>query len=178
MVRDRVDLDHPACVAWVPKKAFEPELIEVSEPEVAAEPETELEPELHSGYCGGCGALHSAYVGTPIQEFAQRAEAPLRVVRAALSGELAPALRDDGQIDIAHPAALAFLARNPVDQDDEEAPPPVNGHDFLCPASIDAGEHVDFEHPIFLAFLARWVGRVPQPADVAEFAVEFHAWVA
>ena len=172
MVRDRVDLDHPACVAWAPKKAFEPELIEAP-----TEPEPEPEVEQHSGYCGGCGALHSAYVGTPIEEFAQRAEAPVRVVRAALANELAPALRDDGQIDIAHPASLAFLARSPIDQDDEKAPLPVNGHDFLCPASLDEDGHVDVEHPILFAFIARWIGRVPQPSDVDEFFVEFHDWI-
>jgi len=173
MVRDRVDLDHPACVAWAPKKAWEPEFIEAA-PEREAEPEPE-QYERHSDYCGGCGELHSAYVGTPIEEFARRAEAPVRVVRDALANELAPALREDGQIDIAHPASLAFLARSPVDQDDEEAPLPVNGHDFLCPACPN-DVHVDLEHPIFLAFLARWIGRVPEPSDVAEFSAEFPEW--
>jgi len=170
MVRDRVDIDHPACVAWTPKKASEPEFIEAPN-----EPESAPEYQPHSSYCGGCGRLHSAYLGTPVEEFAQRAEAPVRVVRAAITGELAPALRKDGLLDIAHPASLAFLARNPIDQEDEKAPLPVNGHDFLCPACPD-DVHTDLAHPIFLAFLARWIGRVPQPADVADFSAEFPDW--
>lgn len=176
----RCDVTHPVVVAWAKQRGLDPTALlgafhsEMLRPAPPAQASIEIE--QHSGYCGGCGELHSPYAGTPIEEFAQRAETPVRAVRDALTVELAPALRNDGRIDIAHPASLAFLARNPVDQDDEKAPLPVNGHDFLCPACPD-DVHVDLKHPIFFAFLARWLGRVPQPTDVAEFSVEFHDWI-
>jgi hypothetical protein len=91
-------------------------------------------------------------------------------VRAALRAELAPALLKTGMIDIAHPAALAFLARFPLARSDEDEPldSPIDGHDFVCPACIDENRH-DVRHPVFQAFLARYFGRVPTEADFAEF---------
>lgn len=178
----RCDATHPEVVAWARRRRLDPNVLlgsfnalALARIDVRDADEPPSAPPTASPYCGGCGELFSTYAGTPIEEFAQRAETPLRAVRDALAAELAPARRNDGLIDIAHPASLAFLARNPVDQDDEKTPPPVNGHDFLCPACPN-DMHVDLEHPIFLAFLARWIGRVPQPGDVAEFSAEFSDW--
>ena len=95
-------------------------------------------------------------------EFACRAGAPLHAVMEALGGELEPALLDSGRLDLAHPAALAFMAAHPLNGQD---PPEVNGEGFLARAC--AGEdQIDVAHPVSVRFLARWLGRVPTDADI------------
>lgn len=144
----RLDAGHPLLVAWTRARTATPEP------------------------CKGCGTGAAArYDGTPIEEFAARAEVSVTTVQAAVRGELGAALRDDGRLDLAHPAALTFLARYPLARDDDDAPldPAISGHDFVCPACIDENR-IDLEHPVFLAFLARYHSRVPTPADASEFA--------
>lgn len=146
MDNDRIDLGHPVVVAWIRARSA-----------------------VYGG-CGGCGALHGEYDGTPLSEFALRAEVSPAAVRAALRGELAPALLESGRLDIGHTAALTFLARYPLARTPEGDPldPPIDGHDFTCPACIDENRH-DVRHPVYQAFLARYFGRVPTAADAAAF---------
>ncbi|MEO7037663.1 MAG: hypothetical protein ABI548_27140 [Polyangiaceae bacterium] len=168
LVADRVDAGHPAVVAWVgPVTLAMPYGLPLRE---ARELGLIQRPTVPA--CGACGQLYAGgvYAGTPVAEFAERAETSLRVVTAALTSDLAPALLEDGRINIGHPAALAFLARYPLARNvhDDPLDPPIDGHDFTCPASIDESRH-DVRHPIYQAFLARYFGRVPTEADAAEF---------
>ena len=149
MVGDRIDLAHPVVVAWIRDR--------VPRPPAPA--------------CGGCGAFAGTpYVGISQAEFVRRAEVPPDVVYVALGGELAPALLPSGRLDIGHPASLAFLARYPLARSafDDPLDPPIDGHDFTCPAHIDENRH-DVRHPVYQAFLARYFGRIPTDDDCAEF---------
>jgi hypothetical protein len=96
--------------------------------------------------------------------FAELASAELEDVLAATRGELAAAVTSSGRLDLAHPAALAFMAGRPFarKRDGDPVIPDIGGQGYLAAARV--GDDVDLEHPIARCFLARCLGRVTDAA--------------
>jgi len=96
-----------------------------------------------------------------VAEFAARAGTDSDEVIAATAADLAPAVTASGRLDMAHSAALSFMAARPFKRDAKRDPivPDVHGEGFLAPACV--GKRIDADHPVCRVFLARCLGRIP-----------------
>jgi hypothetical protein len=166
----RVDLAHPAVRAWL-NEALPADFAEraglgvrhdVLMREIALTLEqlatkTGVPPEeLRTALEGPLATAVVAPGHVAADEFAARAEVPVRlVVAAARGGELANALLPGGRLDLGHPAALAFMAARPFRRDKTGDPicPDIGGRGFLVPALV--GEDIDLDHPVARCWCAR-----------------------
>ncbi len=179
---NRVDAAHPAAVAWARKRGIDPEQL--------LEPTTRLmlqqdrrtvrrpRPTLTFQELADRVGMSVEDVRAQLEERCAEALIPDThvdaehlaflagcavddVLEAVDGGELSSAVRDTGYIDLKDKAVVAFVARYPFREDLADAP-----KTYLAPAML-SDEQVDIAHPIAVMFLARCLGRVPTPAELA-----------
>lgn len=147
----RVDTAHPVVVEWARARGVDP--VALLSP--GARPRPVVVIDDPSPAPPGHLTAH---------EFAARSGEKLSAVIVAIDGVLGPALLGSGRIDLAHPAALAYLAARPYELDAHGDPIGADGH--LVGAVYARGE-IDGTHPFARAYLARRLGRVLSDEDIA-----------
>ena len=174
----RLDLAHPAAREWLAARGFDPDQLAP----VARKPRAPVIASARRPHATATAKELSRRTGVSVGEIREQFAGALipathvtasqvaffagcddEVVFDAIdAGELAGAVQCTGFVDLAHPSVLAFMAARPFERtasEDIEAPP-----GFLTPATV--GDEIDVDHPVARIFLARCLGRVPQPQDL------------
>jgi hypothetical protein len=171
VTRDRIDLAHPACVAFLADGSA-PE----GEETALVVTETALTPAEVAARTGRPLAQVTADMSGPLaaavipvshlslEVFAWLAGVPITVV-LAVDAELEPAVAATGRIDLAHGAALEFLAARPFKRK-RNGDPADCPEGFLAPADL-GDDNLDSASPFFRAWLARLDGVAPTDESVA-----------
>ena len=164
-----VDRNHPAVLRWLGPSADKP-----SREDVLLFDETAVQIEEFAQTTGIPVAELQLAVDSELapalvpkghlalREFATRSGATVSEIVVATDGELEPALVRGGRLNIGHEAALKFCSKRPFAR--AKSGDPVVPRGYLACACV--GNQIDATHPVFHAFLARCLGRVPTSKDL------------
>jgi hypothetical protein len=145
LVNDRVNAAHPRVIAWARARGIDPAALTPGV-FVRRDVVAELSPEAFARFAGV----------TSDEIFEAR------------RGSLRAAMLPSGNIDLAHAAALEFLARRPFRRGANGSIDETDVPDGILAAACSGGDEIEIDHPCTRAFFARCMARVLSNAELDE----------
>jgi hypothetical protein len=154
----RIDRGHPAARKWLGEPHLEDGMTADELAKATGLPADEVRRAFSAELAGA--VLPCGWVG--LETFSMMAGERVSLLLTHASTALRPALTPSRYIDVAHPAALAYLAARPFPRDRDGDP--IVPREFPALGAV-GDDGIDIDNPFVRAFMARCLGRVPTDAD-------------